>query len=307
MTAAEASVVAPFSSQKGSVMTCVDLLTEGRCALATSIASYKYLVIYGLLFSIVKMCSFYYAILMPLMGYVMIDIVAVVPLTFAMTLSRPLNHLGPKRPTSSLLGVQTVSSVAGFLIIATCTMAINLGVMTSSDGYVRWPSHGADTAAWWFISDNYESTVIWITCFLLFISSTFIFSFGSGFRDSVFKNFILVIYVIALYLFASLLLLLPLNWLSVKFHIATEQFNRIGTENPVWQKYQQDGGSPSPGMSFELRILIWFLSTLGVMIAMGWERLVVFGPIGKAMKSRFKKRFATNSPKSKLNQEFANF
>jgi len=304
MSAAEASVVAPFSSASGSVMSCADLIIEGRAALATSLASYKYLVIYGLLFSIVKMASFYYAVLMPLMGYVMIDIVAIVPLTFAMTLARPLKHLGPKRPTSSLLGVQTVSSVVGFLVIAVGSMAVNLAVMTSADGYVRWPAKGADTAAWWFISDNYESTVIWVTCFLLFISSTFIFSFGSGFRDSVFRNYALVLYVVALYVFASCLLLLPLNWISIRFHIASEQFNRVGTENPVWQKYQADGGQPSPPMSFPLRMLIWLLSTLAVILAMLWERLVVFGPGGRAIKRAYRQRFGETAT---ANKEFLTF
>jgi len=305
MSSAEASVVAPFNSAKESVFACVDLILEGRAALATSLASYKLLVIYGMLFSIVKMASFYYAVLMPLLGYVMIDIVAVVPLTFFMTLSKPLTHLGPKRPTSSLLEWQTVSSVVGFLFISVCSLTTNLLVMSSDPGYVRWPAGNADTAAWWFISDNYESTVIWISCYLLFISSALSFSFGSGFRSNVFSNYLLVLSWVALYLVGTLLILLPLNWLSVQFHIASEQFNRVGTTNPVWQQYQAKGGQPSPGMSFSLRLLIWGLSCIAVAIAMFWERFVVFGPAGRGIKRAWKKRFGRTYTEART--EFPSF
>ena len=44
---AEASIVSPFSSSNKSIFACVDLLKEGRCALATSFASYKFMILYG--------------------------------------------------------------------------------------------------------------------------------------------------------------------------------------------------------------------------------------------------------------------
>lgn len=44
---AEASVVAPFTSLDKTITSVVDVLKEGRCALASALASYKYMIMYG--------------------------------------------------------------------------------------------------------------------------------------------------------------------------------------------------------------------------------------------------------------------
>ena len=41
-----------------------ELLREGRAALHTSIASYKFLITYGLLFSVLKLACYYYGVIM---------------------------------------------------------------------------------------------------------------------------------------------------------------------------------------------------------------------------------------------------
>ena len=48
LNGAEASMVSPFSSKQRSICALMDLLLEGRCALATSFANYKFLILQGL-------------------------------------------------------------------------------------------------------------------------------------------------------------------------------------------------------------------------------------------------------------------
>lgn len=57
---AEASVVSPFTSSSKSVQSVVDVLCEGRCALVTSFAAYRFYITYGLNWSIVKTVNFVY-------------------------------------------------------------------------------------------------------------------------------------------------------------------------------------------------------------------------------------------------------
>ena len=59
LTGSDASIVAPFTTTGKSLGAVVDLLLEGRCALANSFASYKFLIIYGQLFCVVKLCLLY--------------------------------------------------------------------------------------------------------------------------------------------------------------------------------------------------------------------------------------------------------
>lgn len=61
---AEASLVSPFTSQDKSIMSVVELLKEGRCALHTSFGAYKFIIIYGQLFAILKLCSFWYGVIL---------------------------------------------------------------------------------------------------------------------------------------------------------------------------------------------------------------------------------------------------
>lgn len=44
---AEASMVSPFTSLDKTITSVVDILKEGRCALASALASYKYVIMYG--------------------------------------------------------------------------------------------------------------------------------------------------------------------------------------------------------------------------------------------------------------------
>lgn len=113
---AEASVVSPFTSKTKSVESVVEVLREGRGALATSFAGYKFLITYGQLFSVVKLICLARGVIMCNMDYIFVDAIIIMSLTYTMTLALPLKELSPHRPTSSLLGPTTVFSVVGMQV-----------------------------------------------------------------------------------------------------------------------------------------------------------------------------------------------
>lgn len=53
-----------LSEKLNQVAAVEELLREGRAALHTSIASYKFLITYGLLFSVLKLACYYYGVIM---------------------------------------------------------------------------------------------------------------------------------------------------------------------------------------------------------------------------------------------------
>jgi magnesium-transporting ATPase (P-type) len=59
---AEASIVAPFTSLDKTITAVVDVLKEGRCALASAIATYKYMIMYGQVETIIQLISAYFQI-----------------------------------------------------------------------------------------------------------------------------------------------------------------------------------------------------------------------------------------------------
>jgi predicted P-type ATPase len=114
---AEASTVAPFTSIDKSISSVVEVLREGRCALASSLAAYKYIIMYGQIETLIQVLSAYFAILFSEWCWVFMDGIWTVSLAFALPLARAEKKLSPTRPTASILGLQTVSSVVGILCL----------------------------------------------------------------------------------------------------------------------------------------------------------------------------------------------
>jgi magnesium-transporting ATPase (P-type) len=304
LSEAEASVVSPFTSRTWSIVSVVDLVREGRAALTTAFGSYKLVIIYGLYFSILKLFSFYYGVILSNAIYLLMDTLALTSLTATMALSQPLPELLPKRPPASLLGRSVVSSVLGVFCINTLFCFVNLHLMSLDADYIRWPAQYSTGADWWMLADNWESTVLFASIFPGFVTSAAAFSLGGPFRRPVFANGSLVFTVGGLLLTTALLLLLPQSDFTEAFHIAQQQFNApcpeacyasLGTvaetssfdynapgcgecpRNPVWLVYQQPlplggGGAPSPAMSFNFRLRLWLIAVTNCTCIVAFEK-----------------------------------
>jgi magnesium-transporting ATPase (P-type) len=114
---AEASTVAPFTSIDKSISSVVEVLREGQCALASSLAAYKYIILYRQIETLIQISSAYFAILLPRWCWVFMDDIWTVSLAFALPLARAEKNLSSARPTASILGLQIVSSAVGILCL----------------------------------------------------------------------------------------------------------------------------------------------------------------------------------------------
>jgi len=110
---AEASVAAPFTSKVTSIQSMWTLLREGRCALASSIACYKYMAVYSLIQ--LSTCVLLYAIWWDSRltdpQFLWIDIFLVFPLSFFMGATRPREELSSRKPPGALVSIAVVGSV----------------------------------------------------------------------------------------------------------------------------------------------------------------------------------------------------
>ena len=173
MSEAEASIVAPFSTKNRSIMSCVEILKEGRCALATSFASYKFLVQYGCTMITLEMTQFYFSVIAPQYVWVAVDSLITVLLSWTVTLAKPAKFLAKCRPTARLLGAQTIASVTGQFFINAFVAAYAF-VMLFQQPWFRCnetDSSDVDQAKWWVLGDNYEAETIAIVVLFQFINS----------------------------------------------------------------------------------------------------------------------------------------
>ena len=96
-----------------------------------------------------------------------------------------------------------------------------------------------------------------------------------------YMNWQLFLWVILMGVMVIVVFLFPVNPVSLAFHIASEPFNRNNSQNPIWQNYQKQGGLPSPGMSFDLRMNIFIVTLVFIVVADLVERCVILGKSNK--------------------------
>ncbi|KXN74245.1 HAD-like protein, partial [Conidiobolus coronatus NRRL 28638] len=117
LSESEASIVSPFSSNSGSIQSCVELIREGRGGLATSFAGYKYLIMYGETMASLKLITFYFSTSPSLGTFILVDAFITVGLSYAITQSHSATILSKYRPTARILGPETLASVLGLIVI----------------------------------------------------------------------------------------------------------------------------------------------------------------------------------------------
>jgi len=193
-------------------------------------------------------------------------------------------------------------------------MVSALRFMVNNPDYVAWPSKLSPGANWWVLGDNWETTVIFTTVSLQFVTSAFVFSYGWHYRRPVWYNWMLILTAAFFYAFISGLLLGPSTDVSKWFHIASEDFNRNNTDSVIWATYQTQKqtecldalctASPdpncatlavnvarcaasSPAMSTSFRARLWVLILFGNFCAMIWEAVAIQGVVYRALRKRY--------------------
>ncbi|KAI9363228.1 E1-E2 ATPase-domain-containing protein [Pilaira anomala] len=196
---AEASMVSPFSTGNRTIMQCVELLKQGRAALATSFANYRFLIFYGEIMCAWELTMFYFSVIAPQSIWITIDGFITISMTFAITQAKPGNRLSPARPTAKPLGIYTLASCCGVIFINFLFAMTSIIWLFQQDWFIcnEFDSTSIDTAKWWLLGDNYESEIIILVVLFQFFNSAAIVNFGTSFRQSWWRNYVLVFLILA--------------------------------------------------------------------------------------------------------------
>lgn len=274
-SATSATVVAPFTTNRPSVALIADLLREGRGALATSFAGYKYCIHYGLLNSVLKFKTYWYGVAQAMTTAYFQDLLGFLSLSWAMSLARPAPILANNRPTSSLFSGFTVVSILGMVVLNTMFLEINWGIITAHEDYVPFPVEKVRITQWWKLNQNWEVTTLFFTYTFQLFWSAVVYSFGDVFRLPWYTNLVLMALVTMSFGFLTLLMLSGPSSLTRLFKLVFEDI----TDSDPWTRHEY-----CPAMPRKLRLRL-FLVILGNLACTAWlEKVLIQGRVGDYMR-----------------------
>ncbi|RKP40173.1 LOW QUALITY PROTEIN: hypothetical protein BJ085DRAFT_43494 [Dimargaris cristalligena] len=250
LSEAEASIVSPFSTSVRSIYSCVELLRQGRAALATSFAGYKYLILYGQTMAMLKANFFYFQGSIAQSLWIFVDAFITMGMTACLALT-------PQRPTARLLGIETLTSTVGIVLINWLFLV---------GGYL-WLYQQT-----WFRCHEFDARGIDIAkCAYLafltmfqFINNGAIFNFGYQFRQAC-----LVAVWAAFIAMMSYVELADPNRLGCLFRLNCGNPKELGFPRPTFdiEPYNIDQGHNV------------FPRIANMAVGLLWERAVVLGPL----------------------------
>ncbi|KAI8053138.1 E1-E2 ATPase-domain-containing protein [Gilbertella persicaria] len=293
MSESEASVVSPFSTPNRSVQACVELLIQGRSALATSFASYKYLIMYGETMATVKFCTFYYTMSFSQWNFILIDAFITVFCAFAVTQAGAAKKLSNHRPTARILGPEVLLSVLGQLWINVWFLAgAFIWLYTRDDFFTcrEWDARATDASKWWLLGDSFEADVLTFVSLFQFVNSAMIFNYGYIFRRAWYRNYFLVAVWATFVAIVSYWELADPNRFGCLMRLNCgnpDVLVSLGYERPDFyiEPYNNPLGHNVLPKSF--RYQLWAYSIANMLVAHTWERFFILGPIRQWLRQRY--------------------
>jgi cation-transporting ATPase 13A3/4/5 len=270
LSEAEASLVSPFASKRRTVAAVVDVLQEGRASLATGFASFKYMVQYGLLYSVLNLCVNFYQGSLSQAQYLVIDMAIILPLSAVSTLAGPAARLHVRKPPASLLGPATLLSLLGQFALCCAFSFAALGLLAAQPWYTRRTVELADPSRWWLAPDSAEVTVLFLTAVHQFAASAVAFSLGSVFRAGAHTNWAQNAAFAAHTAAFGALVLAPAGAPARWFHLV-----------------------PMPR---GFRVRLWLLLQVQTAALLLWEKVLLDGPIANAARRAWARARGAHRP-----------
>jgi len=272
---AEASVVSPFTSMDKSIESVVEVLKEGRCALCSALASYKYMIMYGQVETINQVVCAYFKTTPGDWNWIFMDGIWVIIMAFTLPLAKAAKKLAPSRPTSSLLGPHTMASAIGILAINFFFVAIALWLLHQQDWFQcrKWDG-GKGLANLSYICDNYETSVIFLISGYQYINSAVPYNFGFAYRADWIKNYIFVFFAVA---FTALHFYITLVPGSVSCLFRVNCVNEKVVPDPFGDIIAIQNSYHTTIMPMDFRVILISIMIMNLAANILWEYFIVNG------------------------------
>ncbi|XP_066458024.1 probable cation-transporting ATPase 13A4 isoform X2 [Eleutherodactylus coqui] len=198
----EASVASPFTPQRANIQCVPELIKEGRAALVSSFAIFKYVTMYAIIQFICLLLFFWNLLSVGLYQYLVQDVGVTILVCLTMSLTQAYPILAPYRPPAQLISPPLLLSVI-FNILLNMAIQICAFVFVKKQPWYSTTNfsacitnesnfgNGSITDLQQFNEyQNYETTSLWSIATTSCVILAFVFSKGKPFRKPIYTNYI---------------------------------------------------------------------------------------------------------------------
>ncbi|CAG0885909.1 unnamed protein product [Cyprideis torosa] len=204
LSESEASVAAPFTSRVPDITCVPTLIQEGRCALTTSFAVFKYMALYSIVQFVSVLILYTHRTNLGDVQFLYIDLVITTTVAVLMGRTEPIEKLVPHTPPASLLGISILASIFIQILLTIAGQAAAFLLLRAFSLYVpNNPPADVEVVACW------ETTTIFIVSSFQYLILATVFSKGKPFRKPVYTNVLFITAVLVLSATNVFLLLYP--------------------------------------------------------------------------------------------------
>ncbi|XP_040284283.1 probable cation-transporting ATPase 13A4 [Bufo bufo] len=203
----EASVASPFTSQTTNIQCIPELIKEGRAALVSSFAVFKYVTLYAMIQFTCLLLLYWQLKTVGLYQYLLQDVGVTVLVCLTMSLTQAYPKLAPYRPPAQLISPPLLLSVMFNVLlnvaIQICAFVLlqkqpwystsNYSACITRDNDLNFTNGSTAEFQEYSIYENYESTSLWSVTTISCIIVGFVFSKGKPFRKPIYTNYIFFI------------------------------------------------------------------------------------------------------------------
>ncbi|XP_048484806.1 polyamine-transporting ATPase 13A3 isoform X7 [Plutella xylostella] len=208
LSEADASVAAPFTSHEQNIR-CVKLLAlEGRCALSTSFAIFKYMALYSLIQFVSILILYNHYSILGNNQFLYIDLVLTTLLALSLGRARPGPVLTRTWPPVSLVAPSTTVPLTLQVALLALLQAAPTALLPSRQRFTPEGDPDAEQVLCW------ENTVVFLVSSFQYLVLACVYGKGQPHRQPFCTNYYMVGVLLSQAAFIVLLLLCPWQWLA---------------------------------------------------------------------------------------------
>ena len=215
LSAEEASIAANFTSKKPDVYCIYELLREGKCSLTTSIQTFKYMMLYSMIqFICVTLCMIFITYLSDFQ-YLVSDLFIIFPLEWFLAMTKPYHELTHHYPIAGLLSFPVMTSILTHSAIVFVFQFVGYKILKN---HYDWENI-CD------FDDNdsplpcHENTIFFLISLFQYLGLAIAFFVSKPFRQRLFTNWLLMIYLAGAYFYAIWITINCDNWSKKLFKL----------------------------------------------------------------------------------------